>query len=464
MKKMNRKLKPFIASLFILIAVVFASIPSVGFAKNQEKEKDYRGNSAWSRFFDFFGIRANAATKVKVKGLVPSISGITAPTVLEEGEMGTWTVKASDPKNTALSYAVDWGDSDSKSLKMMDTKSAFVQTSTFTHAYAKEGEYKIKFTVSNESGLKTTSTVTVHVEEDEDSEDGPVISNLTAKSLKPRQATIRWTTDTRATSLVWYGTTSPRDTSKQPEVFRPAKIWNHKINLSQLKPDTKYYVIVGSSNKDGLTKSSEISFTTPALTDNVTPVITGLEGPSTIGVGETETVTVKAYDPKNSPLSYRVEWGDDSLLKTALSADSKPFVQTATFSHMYDNPGTYTATFTVQNEAGKNASSSMKITVTGDTTRPVISGAKATATGTSTATISWTTDEPSSSEVHYSKITPVDLNANTTISVTNESLTKEHSLDLTGLTANTVYYFLIESSDAEDNSSTSAELSFTTNS
>lgn len=363
MKKINRKLKPFIVSLFVLIAVVIASIPSVGFAKNQEKEKDYRGNSAWSRFFDFFGIRANAATKAKVSGLVPSISGITAPTVLEVGETGTWTIKAKDPQNKALSYAVDWGENGSKSSRMMDTKSAFVQTSTFTHAYAKEGEYKIKFTVSNESGSKTTSTVTVHVEEDEDSEDGPVISNLTAKSLKPRQATIRWTTDTRATSLVWYGTTSPRDTSKQPEVFRPAKIWNHKINLSQLKPNTKYYVVVGSSNKDGMTKSSEISFTTPALTDNTTPVITGLEGSSIVMTGENATITVKAYDPKNTSLSYSVNWGDDASAMTSLKVASEPFVQSATLSHVYDKSGTYTATFTVQNEAGYKTSSSMKIRV-----------------------------------------------------------------------------------------------------
>jgi len=360
----NKNLKSFVAGLFVLIAVVLASVPSVGFAKNYEKNKENRDyKSAWSRFFNLFGYRANASTKTRVTRLTPVISGIKAPTVLEVGETGTWTVKASDPQNKSLSYDVDWGDSNSKSQSRM-AETAFVQTSTFEHAYTEEGEYKIKFTVSNENGLKTMSTVTVHVEdEDEDSEDGPVINDLKAESSKPRQATVSWTTDTRATSLVWYGTTSPVDSSKLPMVFRPAKIFNHKINLSRLEPNTKYYVVVGSSNSDGMTKSSEISFTTPALPDEVTPVITGLEGPSIVVAGENATVTVKAYDPKNGSLSYSVNWGDDTEAATALKVASEPFVQSATLSHVYDKSGTYTATFTVQNEAGYKASSEKTIRV-----------------------------------------------------------------------------------------------------
>ena len=364
MKKINKNLKSLIAGLFVLMAVVLASVPSVGLAKNDEKNKNKEEyKSAWSRFFNFFGYRANASTKARVTKLIPVISGITAPTVLEVGETGTWTVKASDPQNKSLSYDVNWGDSTSKTLSRV-AENTFVQTSTFEHAYDEKGEYKIKFTVSNESGLKATSSVTVHVEdEDVDSEDGPVISDLTAKSLKPRQATVSWTTDTRATSSVWYGTTSPVDTSKLPMIFRPAKILNHKINLSRLEPNTKYYVVVASSNGDGMTKSSETSFTTPALPDEVTPVITGLEGPSIVVSGENATITVKAYDPKNTSLSYSVNWGDDVSAMTALKVTSEPFVQSATLSHVYDKSGTYTATFTVQNEAGYKTSSSMKIRV-----------------------------------------------------------------------------------------------------
>jgi len=470
MKKNNQELKTFIASLFVIMSVVFVIAPSVSFAKNKG-EDDRDSKSAWSRFTNLFGIRQDDDSDDNDEdvavGLTPKISGITAPTVLKIGETGTWMVKASDPQNGSLSYAVDWGEKDSnlKSLRM--TESSFVQTSTFEHAYANKGKYTIKFTVENEAGKKATSTVTVNVV-DSSLEQGPVISNLAVKSVKPRQATIRWNTDVRATSLVWYSKNSPVDTSETPEVFRPAKVFKHKINLARLEPNTKYYVIVGGTNGKGkMTKSAEISFTTPALdNDSTAPVITGLKGPSTVEVGETETVTVEAYDPRNSSLSYSVNWGDENFFKKAWTALERPiFLQTATFDHVYTKAGTYTATFTVQNEAGKKTSSSMKITVTDtDTKEPVISNIKAIVTGTTTATVSWTTDEPSSSEVLYSTITPVDENASTTASVSSDLLVTEHSLNVSGLTANTLYHFLIESSDAEDNTGTSAELTFTTNS
>lgn len=361
MKKINKSSKSLITGLFVLVAVVLTSVPSVSLADEHEKQKSNHGfSSAWNRFIDFFGTKVNADSTTKTTtSSTPVISSITAPTVLRVGETGTWTVKASDPQNKPLSYTVDWGDSTSKSSSML--RATFVQTSTFQHAYDKEGEYTVKFTVSNDSEQAITSTVSVNVGEDSE-ENGPVIANLTAKSFKPRQATIGWTTDTRATSLVWYNTASPVDTSRNPNISRPAKIWNHKINLSRLEPGTKYYVVVGGANDSGnTTKSSEISFTTPEILNN-TPVIIKLDGPSSIVAGETETVTVKAYDPKNSSLSYSVDWGDTPFT-TALMVSPKPFIQTTTFSHIYDKSGIYTATFTVQNEAGYKTSSSMKIRV-----------------------------------------------------------------------------------------------------
>src|SRR3989344_263222 len=40
----------------------------------------------------------------------PSISGLDAPTSLAVGQTGTWTVRASAPAGTQLSYSVLWGD------------------------------------------------------------------------------------------------------------------------------------------------------------------------------------------------------------------------------------------------------------------------------------------------------------------------------------------------------------------
>ena len=115
-------------------------------------------NSIFSRIFRLFNSRANAVVEIRAS-LTPSISGITAPTVLRTGAEGTWTVKASDPKNGALSYAVDWGESSKLMSIFSKEEPVFVQTSTFTHAYANPGVYTVKFMVKNSAGLSASSSV-----------------------------------------------------------------------------------------------------------------------------------------------------------------------------------------------------------------------------------------------------------------------------------------------------------------
>lgn len=338
---------------------------------NTKLDKDQNGNY----FFKGF---ANVKSKKEItnvnSNLIPLIEGITAPTVLKAGELGTWVVKATDPNNGSLSYSVDWGDKNivSKSLAMLSTP-IFVQTGTFTHTYANKGEYKITFTVKNEAGLKTASKITVHITKVENTI-APVISDLTVTSVKKNKATLNWTTDTKSNTLVWFSTVSPVDTTLKQNNSRKAKVLNHKIEIKKLEANTKYYLIVGSTNKIGLTKSVETSFTTPAIvamtaiTNNGSiPIITSVTGPKTVTVGDTETVKINAYDPNNKTLSYSADWGDGIIIldnALVVSTTHPVFAQKATLSHIYSNAGVYTATFTVKNEEGKTATSTLKITVT----------------------------------------------------------------------------------------------------
>lgn len=94
-----------------------------------------------------------------------------------------------------------------------------------------------------------------------------------------------------------------------------------------------------------------------------------------------------------------------------------------------------------------------------DETAPVISSVDATST-TSTAEISWDTDEDADSEVWYSTSPSVD----TSVASNESSATLEvsHSLPITGLTASTTYYYVVGSTDGFGNAATSTEDSFTT--
>ncbi len=381
MKKNKHTLK--VLLLASIMAVAIATSPFAALAKENHKNYSVKSetelrternnNSVWNRIFaGLFNYQARAAAYVNT---TPSISGITAPTALKTGQVGTWTVKASDPKNGSLSYAVDWGEADNNTLTRADRELVYVQTSTFTHAYAKAGTYTIKFTVSNEAGKSTTASTTVHVS-GKPVTLAPVITGVTASSTKPHRAILEWNTDVNATSLVWYSKTSPVDTSREADISRDGKIKNHRLTLSKLDAETTYYVVVGSENKGGTTLSNEVSFTTTPEITKDSPVITSLTGSTQATVGAETSVTVHAYDRDNESLSYSADWGDTAYItRTALIARAQPvFVQSSTFSHIYTEAGTYTATFTVANSKGKQVSSSIKITVrdVNDTEAPVI--------------------------------------------------------------------------------------------
>ncbi len=459
----------------LIMALVLVTIPSLSFADNDKnenkievkqstkvklnknKDEDSDEHGFFKRLSGWFGERSHSSTLAST-GL--NISGITAPTVLKVGQEGTWKVNASDPNNGSLSYSVDWGDEDSQLFSRM-SQEAFVQTSTFTHTYQNKGAYTVKFTVSNSTGEKANSTVTVYVTSE--SASLPVISNLSIESVKVHNAKVVWNTDVRSSSMLWISTTSPVNTNIKANKGNHGKVLNHKMNLNRLEPSTTYYVVVGSANKNGRTISSEISFTTPASTDN-SPVITSLSGSKTVVVGQTETVKVNAYDPNNDSLTYSVDWGDDLFVK-ALSVKQPIFIQSSTFEHVYNKAGIYTANFTVENSKGQKTSSSMEITVTEnptDTVAPIISNI-ATKVSASGSTITWMTNEPATSEVFYSLNTPVDVNLGSTSSVGDKTLKTEHSLEITGLNSSTLYYFVIKSEDGSSNSSLSNENIFVTN-
>lgn len=98
------------------------------------------------------------------------------------------------------------------------------------------------------------------------------------------------------------------------------------------------------------------------------PVVKGIEGPASLNVGQTGTWTVHASVPDQlgAQLSYSVQWGDEGLV--AVPTASSPVQQTlqtsATFTHVYQNNGTYKLTFTVSNSAG-SAQTSMSVVVGG---------------------------------------------------------------------------------------------------
>jgi hypothetical protein len=208
-----------------------------------------------------------------------------------------------------------------------------------------------------------------------------------------------------------------------------------------------------------MVKSTEISFTTPELNkNNFSPIITNIIGQNTLKVGETENVTINAYDPQNKALNYFIDWGDGSVSPKSI------FNQTVSLGHIYNTSGVYITKFTIENSDGKNTSSTLKIIVNPivDIIKPIISDIQTTINGTNVV-VSWKTDEPTISTVFYNSIMPIDTNSSSTPKISDSILKTTHSITLPSLVSSTLYHFVIKSLDASNNATLSSEIAFTTN-
>ena len=92
-----------------------------------------------------------------------------------------------------------------------------------------------------------------------------------------------------------------------------------------------------------------------------------------------------------------------------------------------------------------------------DVTPPAISDVEVMEITDTSELLTWHTDEPSGSVVEYGIESGVY-----TDSVSDSSLVTSHSIELTDLTSETTYYFIVKSTDSSGNSAQSEEFSFTT--
>ena len=92
-----------------------------------------------------------------------------------------------------------------------------------------------------------------------------------------------------------------------------------------------------------------------------------------------------------------------------------------------------------------------------DTRAPQISAVATSALGQNGVTISWTTDEPATTQIAYGRTSTYG-----STTTTDTSLTTSHRQTLTGLTASTAYRFQVRSTDAAGNTASSTDAGFTT--
>ena len=280
----------------------------------------------------------------------------------------------------------------------------------------------------------------------------PVISAVSSSGITTTAATIAWTTDEPSDSRVEYGTTTAYGAST---ILDTNLVTAHTQPLSGLAPNTLYHYRVHSKDSAGnAAVSADSTFTTLPIPDTTPPVISAVSSSGIITSGATITWTT------NERADSRVEYGTTTAYGASTTLNTNlVYAHTQVLSGLTLNT-LYHYRVHSKDAAGNAAVSAdfMFITATvADTAPPVISAVSSSGITTTAALITWTTDEPSYSQVEYGATTT--YGASTTL---NANLATSHARTLSGMTPNTLYHFRVYSKDATGNAAVSSDFTFTT--
>jgi hypothetical protein len=308
-------------------------------------------------------------------------------------------------------------------------------------------------TIGGVSDVFTSTTMAVQVGDT----NAPTIFT-TSPVVGTTSATLVWFTTERADAQVAYGTTTSYGSLTTLDA---TLAFLHTVVLTGLAPSTTYHFQLRSKDASGnLATSADATFTTGAVADTVAPTISSVTA-SAIG-STTATVSWTTNEPATSAVYFAPG--------TSLDIASSPVVSDGAFvtNHSVVLSGltaSNTYTFAVRSkDASGNVTTSANATFSTatapDTSAPVIASVTASAISSTTATVSWATNEPATTVVYFAP--GITLDFATVPTVSNSALVTNHSIVLPGLTASTTYSFAVRSADASGNASTSTTSSFVT--
>jgi len=233
----------------------------------------------------------------------------------------------------------------------------------------------------------------------------------------------------------------------------PGLVTAHTVTLNSLAAGTLYHYRVKSKDAAGnLAVSPDAVFTTAPPLDTTPPTVSVAAPAANSSVSGTITVSATASDNVGVVgVQFKLD-----------IANLGPEDSTNTYSLSWDTTavsnGSHTLTAVARDAAGNTTTSAaVTVTVANDLTPPVLSAVTVSSIGSDTAVITWTTDEPGTSQVEYGLtagygyLTPLD-----------SSLVTAHSVRLNALAASTPYHYRVRSRDAAGNLAVSGDFTFVT--
>jgi len=289
----------------------------------------------------------------------------------------------------------------------------------------------------------------------------PIISDIDVDAERT-SAHVDWDTNENTTGAVWYGTTTPVVINKKTLRVRDnTSDDDHNVTLQSLSAGTIYYFLISARDSAGNSATSSThNFITLSALDTAAPSISNLSSENiTVTTAEVSFAT-------NEGATSKLWYGTSASVNTG--GTPQKTIGTATTTHSFNLTGlvgstTYYFVVSARDAAGNTATSSTEHFTTltpPDTTAPVISSIATTNIATTTATISWNTNENATSKLWYGTTTTVNTSDAPQLSI--NSGTMSYVFNLTGLTGTTTYYAIGSVRDTAGNTATTTGISFTT--
>jgi len=286
----------------------------------------------------------------------------------------------------------------------------------------------------------TVSNIRIEVEVPDTT--APVISNVAAQGINLYSATINWNTNENSDSQVDYGETIAYG---QSTILNPSGVTAHSQGLSGLKPGTVYHYRVKSRDASGnLAISSDHTFTTAPLV--ISNVAAGAIASSCVTITWNTNVATNSQVQYGTTTAYGQSTTLDPLLVTAHSQPITGLTANTVYHYRVRS-----------RDAANNLVESGDFTFTTGTL--VVSNVNVVNITTTSATITWNTNDPTTTQVEYGLTPAYGQFAPLTPSAT---LATAHSQVLTGLTPGTVYHFRTNSIDEAGNHAYCSGFTFTT--
>ena len=381
---------------------------------------------------DTSGNLATSSITVTVRNISPIISAIST-TPSYTNATTTWTTDEAATSKVVYGLTTGYGFA-SSSASLVTSHSIMLSglTASSTYHYAVVSTDSVGNTATSSDQTFTTS-----------SNVPPVISNISSGTPGTTAATITWTTDQSSNSKVVWGLTAGYGSSSSSASL----VTSHSITFTGLATSTTYHYAVVSANVLGTAATSSDQTLTTGSTPPPTVSLTAPASGATVS-GSSVTLSATATDTiAVANVQFDVDGTDIGSTIT-----SSPY--TETWNSTSISSGIHTLYAVAKNTSGLYATSSESVTVS----NPPIISSIASSTNTTSATITWTTNEAASSTVAYGTTTGYGSASS------SASLVTSHSIVLSNLATSTTYHFQVQSTDSLGNLATSTDQTFTTTS